>query len=334
MSRERVLAELRAVPTTKVTVAKEVVRLLGELGGNDAYRDLLRLDAPKTHRDVRIALLRALWDHLDKPETWDVFGRAARDPDWIVASKLADIPLGRLSPEAERRVVDLLAAILGRAEPEARLDLLRRAAHLPLRDEARALFRRLLEHMAAPAPEEAAEALSAALARMQPGEVAIVVQRLAELSPRRRHLVAFLPALSARLGSYAAKHHVAVGEGLLAALKADALAVPQYLGLAARLLPWKALGQALVELGRRDLLHHDAMVAAMSAVHGCVHPSQLEQELRASPDPRLRRLALEALVQAASPKNGWTAERRELLERYRKDPSPAVAGPASFVMPP
>ncbi|WP_437769286.1 hypothetical protein WMF27_09245 [Sorangium sp. So ce281] len=335
MSRERVLAELRAVPTTKVTVAKEVVRLLGELGGDDAYRDLLRLDAPKTHRDVRIALLRALWDHLDKPETWDVFGRAVRDPDWLVASKLADIPLGRLSTEAERRVVGLLAAILGRAEPEARLDLLRRGAYLPLRDEARSLFRRLLEHMAAPAPEEAAEALSAALARMQPGEVAIVVQRLAELSPRRRHLVAFLPALSARLGSYAAKHHVAVGEGLLAALKEDALAVPQYLGLAARLLPWKALGQALVELGRRDLLHHDAMVAAMAAVHGCVHPSQLEQELRASPDPRLRRLALEALVQAASPKNGWTAERRELLaERYRKDPSPAVAGPASFVMPP
>ncbi|WP_437769283.1 hypothetical protein WMF27_09265 [Sorangium sp. So ce281] len=61
---------------------------------------------------------------------------------------------------------------------------------------------------------------------------------------------------------------------------------------------------------------------------------ELEQELRASPDPRLRRLALEALVQAASPKNGWTAERRELLERYRKDPSPAVAGPASFIMPP
>ncbi|CAN91997.1 hypothetical protein predicted by Glimmer/Critica [Sorangium cellulosum So ce56] len=133
---------------------------------------------------------------------------------------------------------------------------------------------------ASPAPEEAADALSAVLARMQPGEVAIVVQRLAELSPRRRHLVAFLPALSQRLGSYAAKHHVAVGEGLLAALKADALAVPQYLGLASRLLPWKALAQA------------------------------------------------------ASPKNGWNADRRELLERYRKDPSPAVAGPASFVMPP
>ncbi|WP_437280831.1 hypothetical protein WME90_09835 [Sorangium sp. So ce375] len=334
MSRGRVLAELRAVPTTKVTVAKEVVRLLGEMGGDDAYRDLLRLDAPKTHRDVRIALLRALWDHLDKPETWDVFGRAVRDPDWIVASKLADIPLDRLPAEAERRVVGLLAEILGRAEPEARLDLLRRTAHLPLRDEARSLFKRLIEHMAAPAPEEAAEALSAVLARMQPAEVAIVVQRLAELSPRRRHLVVFLPALSARLGPYAAKHYVAVAEGLLAALKADALAVPQYLGLAARLLPGKALAQALVELGRRDLLHHDAMVAAMSAVHTCVHPSQLEQELRGSPDPRLRRVALEALVQMASPKNGWTAERRELLERYRKDPSPAVAGPASFVTPP
>ncbi|WP_433934896.1 hypothetical protein AB3662_09800 [Sorangium cellulosum] len=335
MTRQRVLAELRAVPTTKVTVAKEVVRLLGEMGGEDAYRDLLRLDTPKAHRDVRIALLRALWDHLDRRETWDVFARAVQDPDWIVASKLADIPLGRLSTEAEQRVVGLLAAILGRAEPEARLDLLRRAAHLPLRDEKRALFDRLLGHMGATAPEEAAEALAAALARMQPGEVRRVVQRLGELAPRRRHLVAFLPVLSARLGAYAPQHHRAVGEGLLAALKQDALAVPQYLGLAARLLPWRELGQALTDLGRRDLLHHDAMVAAMAAVHACVHPSLLEQELRGSKDPRLRRLALEALVQAASPKNGWTEERRALLaERYRKDPSPAVAGPASFVTPP
>ncbi|WP_437572658.1 hypothetical protein [Sorangium sp. So ce542] len=335
MSRDRVLAELRAVPTAKVTVAKEVVRLLGELGGDDAYRELLRLDGPKTHRDVRIALLRALWDHLDRPETWDVFGRAVGDPDWIVASKLADIPLGRLSTEAEQRVVELLAAILGRAEPEARLDLLRRAASLPLRDEKRALFQRLLGHLDAPAPEEAAVALAAVLARMQPGEVAAVVARLKELSPRRRHLVALLPVLSARLGAYAARYHVAVGEGLLAVLKADALAVAQYLGLAARLLGWRELGQALVELGRRDLLHHDAMVAAMAAVHGCVHPSLLEEALRGSDDPRLRRLALEALVQAASPKNGWTAERRALLEeRYRKDRSPAVAGPAAFVAPP
>ncbi|MCE9580023.1 MAG: hypothetical protein K8W52_43305, partial [Deltaproteobacteria bacterium] len=44
MRRERVLAALRAVPTTKVTVAKEVVRLLGELGGDDAYAELLALD--------------------------------------------------------------------------------------------------------------------------------------------------------------------------------------------------------------------------------------------------------------------------------------------------
>jgi hypothetical protein len=335
MRRERVLAELRAAPTTKVTVAKEVVRLLGEVGGDDAYLDLLRLDAPGTHRDVRIALLRALWDHLERPETWAVFERAARDPDWIVASKLADVPLGRLSPGAEARVVDLLATILGRAEPEARLALLRRAAYLPLRDEQRSLFRRLLAHLGTPAPEEAAEALSAVLARMRPeGETEAVVQRIEELLPERRHLVALLPALSARLGPYAPPHHVAVGHGVLAALKADALAAPQYLALAARLLDWKGLSEALAELGQRDLLHHDAMVAAIDAVRGCVHPARLEERLRESRDPRLRRLALAALERAAAPKNGWSKERRALLEVYRRDPSPAVAGPASFVAPP
>jgi hypothetical protein len=96
-----VLAVLRQVPTSKVTVAKEVVRLLGELDGDDAYRALLRMHGPDTHRDIRIAILRALWDHLERDETWSVFERSVADPDWVVASKLADIPLQ--SPRVNHR---------------------------------------------------------------------------------------------------------------------------------------------------------------------------------------------------------------------------------------
>src|SRR4029079_2186662 len=91
-----VLALLGKAPMGKVTVAKEVLRLTGEQAGEDASRLLLALDRSDLHRDVRIALLRALWDHLDRPEAWAIFERAAADPDWVLASRLADIPVARL----------------------------------------------------------------------------------------------------------------------------------------------------------------------------------------------------------------------------------------------
>jgi hypothetical protein len=74
------------------------------------------------------------------------------------------------------------------------------------------------------------------------------------------------------------------------------------------------------------------MVAAMQSIRECVHPALLEPKLRSHNDSAVRRLGLEALRQAASPKNGWTKQRRELLARYRSDESPGVAGPAAFVL--
>lgn len=334
LRREQVLAELRAVPTKKVTVAKEVVRLLGEIGGADAYQDLLKLDTPETHRDVRIALLRALWDHLDKPQTWAVFERAVNDKDWVVAGKLADIPLGRLSEDAEERVIQLLATILGRPEPEARLDLLKRAAYLPLRDARRSLFRRLLAHMGTPAPDEAGPAFSAVLQRMSSSEVDDVSRRLKELLLHAQHLLVFLPALKLRLGAYASSMHVRVAEGLLAALAADPRMASHYLSLGSRLWGWKQLADAVTSLSRRELLYHEALVAALEAANACVHPGMLEEALRSHPDWRVRRVALAALVASASPKNGWTTERRERLLAYQRDSAPGIAGPALFIVPP
>ena len=334
MRRQDILAALRAVPTKKVTVAKEVVRLLGELGGADAYQDLLRLDNADTHRDVKIALLRALWDHLDRPETWAIFERAVRDPDWIIGSKLADIPLGRLSSEAEERVVVLLSNILGRAEPEARLSLLDKIAYVPLRDLSRSLWRRLVVHMGTPAHEEAARAFSAVLLRMSALEVNAVVERLQFLLPRGQHLLAFLPVLIGRLGPYAQSHHKQIAEGLLKALKTNAKMTPHYINLGTRLWDWKQLGAALLELSKEDRLHYDAMEAALGAASACVHAGLLEAMLREQADFRLRRIGLATLISAASPKNGWTEERRRFLGIYQADRHAGVSGPASFVFPP
>lgn len=334
MRRAQVLAELRAVPTKKVTVAKEVVRLLGELGGEDAYRELLRLNVPSAHRDVRIAILRALWDHLERPETWEIFEKAVKDPDWIIASKLADIPLGRLSPISGERVGALLATILGRAEAEARIDLLKRIGYLPIADERRSLWQRLVTHMGTDDPEEAGHAFSAVLHRMTGLEVDTVVKRLAELMSRGRHLLVFLPRLSANIGPYASGVHVQVAKGFLTVLQANPVLVPHYLNLGSRFWAYDDLAKVLVELSKKDWLYHEAMEAAMAAVRACVHPGLVEERLRHHGDWRIRRLALAALVQSASPKHGWSDERRAKLVDYQKDKAPGVAGPAHFVFPP
>ncbi len=334
MTREAVLKQLRSVPTSKVTVAKEVVRLLGEMGGEDSFHDLIQLDRPGLHRDVRIALLRALWDHLNRPETWEIFHRAASDSDWILSSKLADIPVDRLSPDAEARLVRLLAQILARPEPDARLELLKRAAFLPLRDTSRAFFQRLLLHVQGTHPDESAHALSAVLIRMHPGEAGAVAQCLMELVPKRRHIKTLVPILMAQLGPYAPAHHLRIAEQLFKALNRDPLSVILAIELASKMLNTKDLVNYFIELSSRNLLHSDAMAAAQRAIEENTHPSLIEQELRAQNASQLRRLALCALVQSARPKDGWTSERRKRLEIYASDPSPDVAGAAVFIFPP
>ncbi len=333
MKRDRVLAYLRSAPTSKVTVAKEVVRLLGELGGSAAYQEIIALDRKEDlHRDVRIALLRAVWDHLERPETWPILERAVAHPDWVVASKLADVPLGRLSLSAQERVVELLVRVLGRKEPEARLDLLKRCAYLPVTDAKRTLLRALTAHLGAPQPDEAVAAAQALVVRMNASEVEAVIERLRELSHRRQLMVALVPAFAPH--AYSAKHLRKLAESIVTMLARDPLATVPYLTFAGQVFASKELIAVLADLATREFLHSDAMVAAYAAVARCVDPSSIERAFSAHANPRLRRLAVEALRHAAAPAKGWSRERREKLEAYRRDRAPLVAAAAAYIFPP
>ncbi|MCA9638736.1 MAG: hypothetical protein KC420_22065, partial [Myxococcales bacterium] len=108
----RAVELLMTAPLRKVTVAKEVVRLLGEQRIDAAYDHLIGLWDGDIHRDVRIALLRALWDHLDRDPTWRVYAKAVAGDDWVMASRLGDIPADRLTVESDRRLSALLARVL------------------------------------------------------------------------------------------------------------------------------------------------------------------------------------------------------------------------------
>lgn len=329
-----VLAVLRTAPFTKVTVAKEVLRLIGEIPGEEAFRALLSFDREGLHRDVRIAMLRAMWDHLDRDEAWVLFERAAADKDWVIVSRLADIPVARLSAAAESRLARLLARVLDRPEIEARIDLLKPVAYLPLRDAERALFGACLLRMAGPHPDESRAATDAVLQRMQADEVPAVVRRFEALTVRRRLLQGFIDAVKSRMGPHSPGHFMRVGQGLLDLLRADPLLVPLAIRFAPKLLDHKQLAAMLRDLSERDLLHADAMAAALDAAHHTLHPEQLEDHLAFEADPRLRRIALAALASASGAGHGWSKERRERLTRFQSDLSPLVAGAAQFVFPP
>jgi hypothetical protein len=351
MPAPRIVEILRAAPTAKVTVAKEIVRLLGEVRDASAYPALLAMgearpappgegrspqkDRPDLHRDVRIALLRAMWDHLDREESWALFERAAVDPDWVLASRVADVPTTRLSAAQEERLIALYATILARKEPEARLELLGRAGALPVRDAARTLFRRCVDHLQAATPiNEAGVALNAALTRMIPGEAPILVARVRGLLADRRLAMELIDVIVSAVQPWATSSVREVATGVMAALADDRLAVRMYLRLAGALLEARELAAVLAALAGRGLLHADAVACAHTATTRCVHPDLLEEALGHADEPVLRRLGLAALAQAAARDGGWTAARRARLAAYRADPAPLVAEEAQFTFPP
>lgn len=326
---------LADVPMHKVTVAKEVVRLLGELRAPGAFVRLEALAAAKLHRDVRIALLRALWDHLDREPTWVIFGRAVSDPDWILASRLADIPADRLSPALDTRLAALLARLVARPEPEARIELLRRAAWLALVDRERALLDACRARLRSVLDEEVRAAMRAVLARSTEEDVPALGLALDALraDPRALHVAAATlcahDVRSRRSWQLAARalEEAALRDARWSVVAVDAAASR---GLATDLVA------ALSRLAEAHALDVDAVLSARVAL-AKLREEELEATVDAltrSPHAALRRLAVTALERDAGQGRGWTAARLGQLASLRGDPAAEVAGAAARLWPP
>ncbi|HVU67829.1 MAG TPA: hypothetical protein VHD63_11890, partial [Ktedonobacteraceae bacterium] len=84
---------LRSVPLTRVTIAKEKIRLLAELPGEEAFQELLMLEKQELHRDVRAALVRAFGQHLERDDAWRILEREVSSPDKVIAINTARLSL-------------------------------------------------------------------------------------------------------------------------------------------------------------------------------------------------------------------------------------------------
>ncbi|MDJ0365199.1 hypothetical protein QMK33_08540 [Hymenobacter sp. H14-R3] len=339
----RALALLQAVPTTKVTVAKEVLRLLGDLDTPAAYPLLLDMAARPLHRDVRVALLRALWTQLERPETWPILLAAAADPDPAGAAGVVWLPTDRLSPAVQQQVLTLLAALLGHPDALLRVQVLSRLASLPLADPGRVLLPPLLARLHSPLPDEYQAAARALFATYAAQDAAAIAETVAQVLPERRVLQATLTALLTALDSNRSRLQPVV-HAMLAVLRPDPLTVRLQVRLALAGLPWPELAPYLTSLAATDALDAEVLMATVHALESIRQRIAnqadveallaIEDALAASPDARLRRVALAALCTQATRPAGWTAALRTRLDHYRADPAPLVAAPAQFTFPP
>lgn len=336
---DRALPLLRSVSLEKVTVAKEVVRLLGELPSEEAYRELLALGDRDLHRDVRLALLRALWCHLEREETWEILERAAMSPDAAVAASVGRIPADRLSPQAQRRLTSLLSTLLAHPEPRVRLDVLQRCAQLPVTDTEGVLLTGLLALLGSSVPDEGAAAAGAVFATATARSADQVGAAFGQILPNRRALWTALRALQPALYWNRAPL-LPAARAVLEVMARDPLTASLRVELAVHALPGEELAALLTRMAQAGELHAEAILDAVNALQsaasrpGAGGLRALEAALAVSDDAALRRLALAALVAQAQGRRGWADDLLTRLRAYRADAEPLVAAAAQFTLPP
>jgi hypothetical protein len=331
MPAARALETLQKMPLEKVTVAKEVVRLIGELRTPEARTELLLRSRQNLHRDVRVSVLRALWDHLESADTWTVFNEAAVSSDPAIADGVIRIPAQALAPDAQSRLVALLGVLLAHPDLRVRTETLSRLESLPITDRERTLLPKLLERLNSAYPDETRLAASALFATYSSGDSAGFASAVTAILPNRPALRITLEVLGTHL-HWQRERAQDLTRATLRALEPDGITATLRAVLSLEGLPWSEAAAALKQLEAAGQLHPESLMRAVATV-GTVQRtdraqlSTLERDLRDDPSPNLRRIALAALLSTG---RKWTATRLERLDAYRRDPSLLVAAAAQF----
>src|SRR5262249_42834540 len=141
------------------------------------------------HRDVRVALLRALWGHLERPEAWQSLDRAADSPDPALMNSVVRIPADRLSEVPRQRLLAILLRLLDHPEPMVRLQVLQRFSSLPIADPQQVLLPALVRKLSSPLPDERQAAAVAVFSVCRVQDAALLGEAFDALLPERRALL-------------------------------------------------------------------------------------------------------------------------------------------------
>ena len=337
MPKSTVLELLKNAPWDKVTVAKEIIRSIGELKTDEAYQYLLEKDKSNLHVDARIALLKALWSYPERAETWEILKKAAQDPKPPMPKALADIPAASFSPQQHESLVEVFDLLLSHSSAEVRDDTLKRCRHNPPSDTSQRLSPRLLTLLESPVEDEPEAAIMALYETYEETHPSLIAHAIKLILPNRKLLSRICPNLSRQLEMHR-QHTFPITLSIIRVLETDPLTLKFRLQYVFQTLPWSKFRSEFSKL--TPLLHADALVACEKLIEQELGSrvdarlDELESEFGASTDERLRRLGLAALVALSKKREGWTEEMRTKLETYQKDESLLVREAAVFVFPP
>jgi|SRR5579871_636327 len=344
----RALEIVRAIPMDRVTVAKERVRLIAEIKSEEAFQTLLALEQGDLHRDVRIALLRAINEHLDRPATWNILERAAQSTDSDIAR--AALPQTYTQLRFQERVLGeettiekhlhrIILMQLRHPDQEQRNWAMHYCTRFDFKDRQNLLVPRLLEIFAAPTGDDHDSAAEAILHVFVESQIPAIVQAVRALLPNRRAL----DAMESELLDRNTKDHPAcevLARALLPVLAEDPMTVMLRISLTCHYFPLGELAAFFQMLAEHNELHAEALMSACNILAGWYRPGAeiaqleaLEAALAASQDERLRRLALAVLKSGSKRRRTWDRQRLARLRAYRADPSVLVASAAQFTLP-
>jgi hypothetical protein len=334
MNPSQALAILAAVSTKQVTVAKETVRLIGELRNPQAFAVLLDWNQRDLHRDVRVALLRALWDYPQYPETWAIFTTAAADLDEAIAAGVLHLPVERLNPSAQQQALAVLVPLLQHPARVLRLQALKRCRSLPIYDQEHVILPSLIESLTSPIFDEVEAAIDGLVEVYAKRDQAAIALATRQLLDQPRSLLLFTTALVG-FGQFQAPATPALMQLVVQTLAADPKTLHLQAELACLFFPATEL---LAWLGQHaEHFYFEAQQMALQALQIRLQERKslqaLEATLRGHALPMLRRLGLAVLVNLARSPAAWDDELLALLRHYRQDQALAVASAAAFVLP-
>ena len=335
---ESVIAVLRNVPMDKVTVAKETIRLVAEYGGAAGFDWLLARAKQDLHRDVRIAVLRGLWDHLEHPEAWTLLAEAAQSPDGQILNGVVRIPVDRLSEGSRRRLIDLLAGLANHTDAIIRLTVLRRFIEMPLPDDEGRLIHAALALLTAASLDEREAAAKVIAANSTANDAVGIADVVARMLDQRRPLHDFVGFITARALADASyrRRLEPMARAVIKALRVDPITAGLRLNLASGFLGPEGFEQELQELAEIEFPISAIMQEATVVIEQFSQTSnrsklpQLEDRWASSNDPYFRLLAFMALLAQSRDEKRWDDARRIRLTGYRNDPAPLVAIRAQF----
>jgi hypothetical protein len=338
MSPALALQLLKNVSSEKITVAKEVIRLIGELRTDEAFAELLLLDAKELKRDVRIALLRAFWDYLEREQTWQVFDKYRTTPEPAIALHLVRIPADRLTDRSQGKLVSLLASLMSVEDSRVKLAVLERCSSMPVFDANKELYPGLVRELESPVELGHSTAASALLRTYATRDGEMVGAAVAQVLKKRKALSTLIYALEVFTRSAGSKS-LPAARAALVELGKDPCTVSLQLRLAATVLPWEEFITLIRQTHDQERLHAGALETVVQAILAAAGRADadllqiVEDHFAKDESDALRKISLAALLGLSGGSRGWSPERISRLEKFRNDPSALVAERAQFTFP-